>query len=807
MAQQKTQLTEICFHCGSICETKPLVAEEHTFCCEGCKTVFQILKANNLSDYYAFNTNPGVSLNKKSNKNFDFLDEPGIKSRILKFTNGVQSGVLFKLPSIHCSSCVWLLENLFKLHKGIIRSQVNFLKREAFISYNENEITLKQLADLLYKVGYEPKFQMDDLEAKAPENPFRKYYFKLGVAFFCFGNIMLFSFPDYLGLSRFNENQYSSFFGFMNFLLSLPVLLYSGQEFFKSAINGLRQRVLNMDFPIAFGLLVIFFRSCYEIFWNAGPGYMDTLASLVFLMLIGRMFQNKTYEQLAFDRDYKSYFPVAVTVVADGKEKPTSLENLKVGDRIIIRNQELIPADSILFNGEANIDYAFVTGESVPVAKASGEIIYAGGKQVGGSIELEVVKNVSQSYLTQLWNDDAFTKASRESVTSLATRFSKYFTAAVFAIAIGAMLFWVKTDVSRALNALTGVLIITCPCALSLSSPFTIGNTLRILGRNKIFLKNALTVEAIAEIDQVVFDKTGTLTSSNLAQVNYFGTELNESEKSSLRSLVYQSSHPLSKKIFEVLPHSDLQPVSNFHEFPGKGIEGRVSDYQIKVGSKSFAGIDFASAQGSLNSFVYIEINGHTLGYYSIRNEYRPGLATQISQLSQNGKKLSLISGDNDSELPTLKGYFGPDSELLFNQTPHDKLNFIKNKQRQGHKVMMMGDGLNDSGALKQSDVGIAVADDINNFSPACDGIIEASAFSKLHLLLKFCKQSVDVIKTSFILSLLYNLVGLYFAVQGNMSPLVAAILMPISSVTILLFTTLTTRYLGHRLGLQVGTL
>lgn len=790
----------ICYHCGEDCKELTITVAEKQFCCEGCKMVFEIINQNGLCDYYDLEKNPGISQKIKVREGkFAFLDNEEISAKLVHFAEGKQKHVIFYLPQMHCSSCIWLLEHLPKLNKGVISSQVNFLKKEITIVFDSDKVGLKTLAELLSGIGYEPHISLNDVSHSKLNKYDKSRLYKIGIAGFCFGNIMLLSFPEYFSNGDIDETLLKTAFSFVNLGLALPVFFYCASEFFTSAYKSLKQKFLNIDAPIALAILITFARSVYEISTFSGAGYLDSMSGIVFFMLIGRFFQNKSYETLSFDRDYTSYFPLGVTVLhAEGAETQIQVSQLKKGDRIKIHNNEIVPADGILFMGKANIDYSFVTGESLPTEKSIGEIIYAGGRQTAGAIELEVVKEVSQSYLTQLWNNDVFKKEKNESKTSFIHLLSRYFTYALFSVAIAAGIYWSMNDPALTWSAVTAVLIVACPCALLLSATFTNGNMIGILQRFNFFVKNATVLENVSKADTIVFDKTGTISRQNDSIISFSGCELNAYQQQLIRTLANQSGHPLSKAIASSLPVQKNLFVKNYMEEPGKGSSALVNGEQVCIGSSEFV-TGTRSKNSSDGSKVYVSVNEQVLGCYFIKTTYREELQEVINSLK--GKyTLALISGDNNSEEYKLREVFGKDAVLQFNKQPQDKLNFIKQLQNQGHTVVMIGDGLNDAGALQQSNVGIAITDNVNNFSPGSDIILDGKMFGKLDHLLTFCRREKGIIYGSFIISILYNLIGLSFAVQGTLSPVIAAILMPVSSVSIILYTTVLSSLYSRKL-------
>lgn len=788
--------TTHCYHCGDSCNETTIKVNEKYFCCNGCKTVFEIFSENDLTCYYDFQENPGAIPTEIKGK-YDYLDTKEIIDKLLDFNDGNNQIATFYIPHIHCSSCIWVLENLHKLNKNIATSQVDFPKKKVRISFHSNTITLKEIVLLLSSIGYEPYISLEDYDA-GKKKVDRSLVYKLGIAGFAFGNVMFLSFPEYFEVSEFWLDQYKNIFRWLMFFFSLPVVFYAAQDYFIAAFKGLRSKILNIDVPIALGILVLFIRSSVEIIFNLGTGFFDSLTGLVFFLLLGKFFQQKTYNFLSFERDYKSYFPIAVTkIVTDQKEENIQIYEVKKGDRLLIRNQELIPVDGILINGNAQIDYSFVTGEAEPVAKKSGDKLFAGGKQLAGVIEIEVLTSVSQSYLTQLWSNDVFSKNKTSTFKTLTDKISKNFTIFVLTVAFLATIFWLFYDSSKALNVFTAVLIIACPCAIALAAPFTLGNLLRIFGKKKFYLKNATVIEQLASINSIIFDKTGTLTTNKENTVSYEGAILNLQEKRILKSTLRASNHPLSRTLYNTFSDVKNLTISNYNEIVGKGITANYNKENLKLGAASFVMNDTENL--SLDTAVHISFNTIYKGKFRFKNSYRTGVKPLFNALKSN-YELAIVSGDNEGERNFLQEFLPKQTTLLFHQKPEDKLEVVATYQKNNKKVAMIGDGLNDAGALAKSDVGISLSENINVFSPACDAILDASQFHKIEEFLNASKKGINVIKYSFILSLCYNIIGLYFAVTGNLMPVIAAILMPLSSISIVIFTTISTNLIGNKI-------
>lgn len=785
-----------CFHCGSeINKKEEIIFDNNSFCCNGCKTVYEIFSQNDLTCYYDFQVAPGATPQDIQGK-YDFLDNEEIVAKLLEFQEDTTHIVSLYIPHIHCSSCIWILENLQKLQPGIVSSQVNFPEKKVRVTFHPQKVTLRKIVELLCSIGYEPYISLENFDRDLKEID-RSLIYKIGVAFFCFGNIMLLSFPEYFEVEEYWINEYRGFFRWLIFTISLPAFVYSASGYYISAYKSIRSGMLNIDIPIALGIVIMFVRSTIDIVFDYGQGFFDSMTGLIFFMLLGKLFQQKTYDFLSFERDYKSYFPIAVTkVLADGQETPVQVYDIQKGDRLLIRNQELIPVDGILIAEKAFIDYSFVTGEAAAIEKKSGDKIFAGGKQLGKVIEMEVLFSVSQSYLTQLWSNDVFQKRVEIKHKTVTDKISRYFTPALLSLAVVSFLYWIFIDANIAFNVFTAILIVACPCALALTAPFTLGNVLRILGNRKFYLKNATVIEQLAQVDTIVFDKTGTITTNKKTAITYDGIPLNEFELKLLNNALRGSNHPLSRRLYEFIPPQEKSDITHFEEVIGKGIYTEIDGNTIKLGSSQF--LKTMTENTHKKTKVHVEINSIYKGSYVFNNQYREGIEQLFSGLAAK-YNLVILSGDNDGERKILEKMLPESATLVFDQKPEEKLRYIEDLQKQGKNVMMIGDGLNDSGALAQSNIGISISENVNVFSPACDGILDASQFQKIDFFMKYSKNAMKTIYMSFGLSLLYNAVGLSFAVSGNLSPLIAAVIMPLSTITIVSFVTIMSNYYAGR--------
>lgn len=780
---QVKELTSVtCYHCGDPCAETHRVHAGKDFCCQGCEVVYDLLNESGLCNYYELEKQPGVKqIGTLDQQRIELFDLAEVRERVVEFSEEGITRARFHIPQMHCSSCIWLLENLHRIEPSVMRSRVSFTTKELTVTFREERFSLAQLVTLLRRIGYGPQLTASS-GTKGNTTAPRLMYIRLGVAGFIFGNTMMFSFPEYLGANT--EAGLKTGFQWLTILFSLPVVFFLSTDFFKSAWAGIRSGQVNIDQPIALGIVALWTRSLWEVLSGIGPGYFDSLAGLLFFLLIGRWYQAHTYRALRFDRALEDFLPLVVLRKTRTGEEAVKVAELLPGDHIIIRDQELVPVDAVLCEGTAHIDSSFITGEPLAVRKNIGDAIKAGGRQRGAVIELEVLRSFADSRLKKLWAEQG-SAHDRPAMPRMIDNVARRFTIAVLLITLGAGLYWWGKDPSQIWPVVTAVLIVACPCALALSMPFAYGHTIRLMGKQGLFLRDAEVVERMAHVDTVIFDKTGTLTAREAHEVTWHGARTNEHDRSLIRSLVRNSTHPLSAVLFQELG-SEMLDARDVEEHAGQGIRGTINGSVVRVGSAVFCGGE-ETYRSNGEAHVHVTIGGLHLGHYTIRKRARNGIVAAVARLREH-VRVGLLTGDAQVDTELAEAFHG--STVRTHCSPVDKSNAIGAEQTTGHRVLMVGDGLNDAGALAQSDVGITVTETSAALTPASDAILDALAIEQLPHFLRMARRARRIVIGSLFISVCYNITGVSFAVSGKLTPLIAAILMPLSSVTVVGFVT-----------------
>jgi Cu+-exporting ATPase len=581
--------------------------------------------------------------------------------------------------------------------------------------------------------------------------------------------------------------DFRNFSAYLTLGAAIPVLLYSASGYFVSAYTAIKTRQLNLDIPIALGIMVLFIKSTTSILMQEGSSYMDSFTGFVFFLLIGKWFQSKTYRNMSFDNDPKAYFPLGVHRVnkITEEEEVVKIESIEKDDILKIFNEEIIPCDAELFSAKAVIDTSFITGEANLATLKTGDKIYAGSKLIGSAIQVKALSTTNRSKFASIWNKSA--KTTKSIVQNRENILSKYFLIIVGVLSIAASITWAFIDPDRILEIVTAILVVACPCALAISFPFVYGNALRKLGKSGLYFRNSHEIQKLNSINHIVFDKTGTLTKDRIEGVNYEGEELSAALIGQVFALTRQSTHPYSKSITKFLEDKVdvIEAVTNYTEFSGQGVEVKANNGDIiKLGSAKYT--------NALHKFdesgSYLSVNGKVIGFFKFQSQLREGIIEEINRL-QKDYKITLLSGDKATDEVLFKDLELP-IDMHFNLSPTDKKEYIMRFNEAGDIVAFIGDGLNDSEALAEAELGVSVSEDEFRFTPKCDAIIESDKIKQLKSFFKFGLHAKRVLRICMYFSLVYNTIGISFAFMGLVTPLFAAILMPISSISIVLLST-----------------
>ncbi len=638
----QTNITQTeCYHCGEHCPENAPKLDDKKFCCQGCLTVYELLGSHDLCSYYDLENAPGRTQNIPNGSKYDALDHPDIVEKFTHFEDENTRHVSFQIPYMHCSSCIYLLQNLNRLSEPIQFSNVNFNKKTVSIAYAKEKLELSELARLLASVGYEPQINIADHEDKKKSKNHRSI--EIGVAGFCFGNIMLFSFPEYLGLEITAQSSWLQVFRLLSLVLALPVVLFSAKEFWSAAWAGLRHRSLNVNVPVTLALVIIFGKSCYDILSGTGAGYLDSLAGLVFFMLLGRYAQDKTIGKLNHDIDFKSFFPSAFRIERNGKSLLETIERIKPGDEIQLGENEVIPMDSLLLDDSMKVDYSFLTGESMAQYIGREQKLYAGGRNKSRAKRIMVSRPFDQSQFVSLWQNPIFKNKKTETKDKFLDSVAMYFTIGVLILSFAAFGYWAYHGaMTKAWSAVTTALIVACPCALLLSSTFARGFISQELGKKDVHLKSLDVLLKLPKIKTIVFDKTGTLTDTDESMVEYQGEAMNSDEKQAILSILQEATHPIANVLSGIMDTENLDSlkVDSIKE-EEQGLEGWVADRHVKIGTPQYMSIMPRMETGIE---IVMQIDGHTLGSFLLRNVYKTGIKLLFEILKDYS--LCVLSGD-----------------------------------------------------------------------------------------------------------------------------------------------------------------
>lgn len=806
----------LCDHCSLPVPAGLVQPEaEHQFCCGGCETVFNVLHGAGLDGYYgirdtvAKENQPAAS----SNQSYEELDDPAFQSACVTNLPGGECETELLLEGMHCAACVWLIERLPRVCPGVIESRANIRTRSAVVRYAPDRVPLSRVAQALDKLGYaaHPARGAGAREARRKED--RKFLIRVGVAGAIAGNVMLLAIALYGGALSGIDPFWEHTLRYYSMGLGLLSLVWPGRVFFTGALAALRTRTAHLDIPVALALAVGGLWGSYNTLTQSGEIYFDSLSVLVFFLLVGRWVQHRQQRGAADQVELMlTLTPTSAEhLLDDGTTKRVPIEAIEVGMRVHVEAGGSIPCDGIIEQGTTQVDNALLTGESRPIACSQGDEVIAGATNLGSPIVVRVSAVGDSTRAAKLMALVASATADKAPIVQFADRVAARFVVIVITLAIITLTMWtIRADLRTGIELATALLIVTCPCALGLSTPMAMSIALGRAAKMGVLIKSAAAIEAMSNPVKLngvmVLDKTGTLTQGKTRVVR---SECDPELLAYAAAIELGSNHPLARAIIDASGDAPLPSASDINLTPGAGIEGLVNAQRVRVGSpafiRSFAQLD-QSHESTIDSMladgltpVVIADDTGKVGILGIGDPVREDTIDAIAALRRRGWELHLCSGDHPEIANQLASHVGIE-HAMGGASPERKAELVRELRDQGHKrIVMVGDGINDAAAMALADVGIAVHGGAEAALQAADVYLTAPGVMPIESLCDLSRHTMRTIHIGLGVSLCYNFVAATLAIVGLISALIAAIIMPMSSLSVVTLATRPWKYRGGR--------
>ncbi|MBF0197291.1 MAG: heavy metal translocating P-type ATPase [Planctomycetes bacterium] len=776
------------------------------FCCSGCKTVYQVIHDAGLANFYKIKeqTDADKQAALKTGRAYDALDDDEFLASYTRTINEDLSEVELYLQGVHCAACVWLVEKLPLLQTGCLESRLDLARQLVTIRWNPQTHKLSEMARALDSLGYSPHPARDHDRRRARVLEDRKHMIRLAAAGAAAGNTMLLAFALYGGMIDGIEAGYGHFFRWVSMLIAWFALLWPGRVFLQGAYSALRAKTTHLDVPIAIGLLAAALTGTVNTFTGIGDIYFESLSILIFLLLAGRFVQHRQ-QRWAMDslELLYSFTPEYARVVKGNDIVESALEAVQLGDVLQVLAGEVFPADGVVCEGESYVDSSLLTGESDAQSKSKGDVIYAGTTNMSATLRMKVEASGRESRVGKLMSLVETFGSRKAPVVQWADRISGYFVLVLLFLAALTCLVWYFLDPSQAIDNATSLLIVSCPCALGLATPLALAVATGRAARKQILVKGGDALQHLSGTGKVFLDKTGTITEGKVSVVEVVGPKDMLPLASALES---HSSHPLAKAISALNPHLGSE-ATEVEQHVGEGIAGVVDNQRVRVGTFDFvsklvnsdAAIEYGDnskvselqaqaadwAQSGLSP-VWISVNDQVCTCLAMGDPIRKDAKRSIETLQQLGWSVAILSGDHTKVVDHVGSQLGITNEdNRGGLSPEEKLSIVEEWQAKS-PVVMVGDGLNDAAALSVASVGIAVHGGAEASLAAADIYLNKPGLKALLELVLGSRNTMLTVKLCLGLSLLYNIITASLAIMGIINPLIAAILMPLSSLSVL---------------------
>jgi len=784
-----------CTHCQLEFDETVMITEENNpdiyFCCNGCQGVYHLLKDDGLDSFYEKIGNSNIAPPLQVENDSSSFDMESFKQRYIKTTVDGFSSVDLVIEGIHCAACIWLNEKVLANTEGIVDASINFTNNKAKIIWDEETISLSKVIDTIRSIGYNAyPYDRTQEDIKATKNK-KDYFMRMAIAVFASMNIMMIDVAKYAGFFTGMKEETLHLVHIAEFIFSTPVLFYSGWIFFKGAYYGLKNRIVNMDLLVSAGATLTYIYSLYVLFGGRGHSYFDSVAMIITFVLVGKYLEVIGKKNAVDTMDkIRSQVPHEATVVEEGVKKVVPLDTIEIGNIIEVKRGEKATVDGILIGSIGTFDESSLTGESLPIEKKSGDIIYSGTINSGKVIRYTATKNYANSTLSNIVNllEDAL--ASKPEIEDTTNELSKYFSIIILLLAFATFggWYWVGGDFEEALIVSISVIVIACPCALALATPIASLIGISWAAEKGLLFKEAKFIETFSKVDTVVLDKTGTITEGKL-EVKKVTGEISSEYLPLLYALSDGSTHPVSLAVKHYLEenYAEIESIelSDIEQVEGQGIQAYYGDRQLLGGNyRLIEGKNLSFEFETVYTVYHFAIDNNVVLSFELDDELKEGIEELIDYLNGIDVDVIMATGDNEkvalrvAENIGLKKY---KSEL----SPIEKSDYIKTLKDQGKRVVMVGDGINDALALSHADVAIAMGSGADVALAVSDVVILNNSLKAIEDSFLISRRTFKFIKQNLALSLVYNVVTIPIAMAGYVMPLVAALSMSLSSLMV----------------------
>lgn len=768
---------------------------EHFFCCKGCQGIFHLLQDEGLESFYNKLGDETLTPPTQQFQDSTNFDSPAFNDRYVSVDDEGFNEVSLIIEGIHCAACVWLNEKALHKMAGVVDAHINHTNNKARIIWDNEVVKLSRIIDMIRAIGYDA-FPYDPAIQEARAEKERKdYYLRIAVAAFAMMNIMTIAVAQYAGFFTGMEQDIKTILNVAEWILSTPVLFYSGWVFFRGAYYSFKTKTVNMDILVSTGALLTYLYSIYITVFEKGEAYFDSVTMIITFVLLGKFLEVLSKKSAADTLDLLSkHVPSEVTLLRDGEQINVNVSEVKVGDLLLLKTGEKAGIDGAIISGEGSFDESSLTGESEPIFKREGDHVISGTTSIDALVQYRATKDFEHSTLSNILTMLERSMAKKPKIEQMANRLSEYFSSAILLLSFGTFIVWWLWPHSFETAFMVGisVIVIACPCALALATPVA---TLVGLGQGAkrgILFKEAAQLETLAKIDTLVLDKTGTITEGRpqVKKVEWFdGLQEREAHSLKLLALLNASKHPVALGVSEYLLRDEAETVlpilDEVQQIAAKGMVARSGGEMLVGGNRALMqeqGI--ATQTQSTHTLFYFAIGERLIACFELADLPRADAAAVITDLKHAGIDVVMLTGDHEGAAKRIADEVGIEhyyAELM----PQDKANMIAKMQAEGHKVVMAGDGVNDILALAQSEIGIAMGNGSDITIDVSDVVLMNDSLRSLEESFRIGRATYRLVKQNLALSLVYNAVTIPLAMAGYIIPLIAAISMSLSSLLV----------------------